>query len=138
MQPIGVFGGTFDPIHCGHLRTAYELWQELELAEVRFVPTGSPPHRPRLYASPERRLEMVRASVGGQPSFVGDDREVTRSGASSYVAPLRALRLDYQHRPALPGSGRGQADPPGDDVLCCADGACRPLRRDSRRTRLST
>src|SRR5205823_3510298 len=52
MQPIGVFGGTFDPIHCGHLRTAFELWQELRLAEVRFLPTGSPPHRAQLYASP--------------------------------------------------------------------------------------
>src|SRR5947209_17901868 len=98
MQPIGVFGGTFDPIHCGHLRTAYELWQELELAEVRFVPTGSPPHRPRLYASPERRLEMVRAAVADQPSFVVDDREVRRSGVSYSVDTLTELRAEYPSR----------------------------------------
>src|SRR2546430_11737804 len=94
MQPIGVFGGTFDPIHCGHLRTAYELWQELELAEVRFVPTGSPPHRPRLYASPERRLEVGRAAVADQPSFVVDDREGRRSGASDSVDKLPELRRE--------------------------------------------
>jgi nicotinate-nucleotide adenylyltransferase len=98
MQPIGVFGGTFDPIHCGHLRTAFELWQELKLAEVRFVPTGSPPHRPRLYASPERRLEMVRAAVADQTSFVVDDREVRRSGVSYSVDTLTELRREFPNR----------------------------------------
>ncbi|MGH8300596.1 MAG: nicotinate-nicotinamide nucleotide adenylyltransferase, partial [Steroidobacteraceae bacterium] len=63
MQPIGLFGGTFDPIHYGHLRTAFELWQELRLAEVRFLPTGSPPHRDQPLASPELRLRMVQAAV---------------------------------------------------------------------------
>ena len=91
MQPIGVFGGTFDPVHCGHLRTAFELWQELRLAEVRFVPTGSPPHRAQLYASPERRLQMVQAAVADQPSFVVDDREVRRSGMSYSVDTLTEL-----------------------------------------------
>ena len=95
MQPIGVFGGTFDPIHCGHLRTAFELWQELRLAEVRFLPTGSAPHRARLYASPERRLQMVRAAVANQPGFVVDDREVRRSGVSYSVDTLTELRREY-------------------------------------------
>jgi nicotinate-nucleotide adenylyltransferase len=98
MQPIGVFGGTFDPIHCGHLRTAFELWQELRLAEVRFLPTGSPPHRAQLCASPERRLQMVRAAVADQPSFVVDDREVRRSGVSYSVDTLTELRREYPGR----------------------------------------
>src|SRR6266566_820057 len=92
MQPIGVFGGTFDPIHCGHLRTAFELWQELRLAEVRFLPTGSPPHRARLYASPERRLQMVRAAVADQPSFVVDDRPGWRAPTTG---PLGEVMVDH-------------------------------------------
>src|ERR1700733_3918827 len=99
MQPIGVFGGTFDPIHCGHLRTAFELWQELQLAEVRFLPTGTPPHRDQLYASPELRLKMVQAAVADQPSFVVDDREVRRSGVSYSVDTLTDLRREYPHTP---------------------------------------
>src|SRR5262252_11041175 len=98
MQPIGVFGGTFDPIHCGHLRTAFELWQELGLAEVRFLPTGSPPHRDHLYASAELRLQMVQAAVADQPGFVVDDREVRRSGPSYSVDTLTELRREFPER----------------------------------------
>jgi len=98
VQPIGVFGGTFDPIHCGHLRTAFELWQELGLAEVRFLPTGHPPHRERLYASAELRLQMVRAAVADQPGFVVDDREVRRSGVSYSFDTLVELRREHPDR----------------------------------------
>jgi nicotinate-nucleotide adenylyltransferase len=98
MGPIGLFGGSFDPIHCGHLRTAFELWQELKLAEVRFLPTGSPPHRDQLYASAELRLKMVQAAVADQPSFVVDDREVRRSGVSYSVDTLSELRREYPRR----------------------------------------
>jgi nicotinate-nucleotide adenylyltransferase len=94
MRPIGVFGGTFDPIHYGHLRTAFELWQELRLTEVRFLPTGSPPHRDQPYASPELRLRMVQAAVADQPAFVVDDREVRRSGLSYSVDTLTELRKE--------------------------------------------
>ena len=98
MPPIGLFGGTFDPIHCGHLRTAFELWQELKLAELRFLPTGSPPHRDQLYASAELRLKMVQAAVADQPGFVVDDREVRRSGVSYSVDTLTELRREYPQR----------------------------------------
>ena len=98
VQPIGLFGGTFDPIHCGHLRTAFELWQELRLAEVRFLPTGSPPHRDQLYASAELRLKMVEAAIAAQPGFVIDDREVRRSGVSYSVDTLTELRREHPQR----------------------------------------
>jgi len=98
MRPIGIFGGTFDPIHCGHLRTAFELWQELRLAEVRLLPAGTPPHRDQLYASAAMRLQMVRAAVQDQPSFVVDDREVRRTGVSYSVDTLTELRHEYPGR----------------------------------------
>ena len=98
MQPIGVFGGEFDPIHNGHLRTAFELWQELHLTEVRIMPTGSPPHREPPYASADLRLQMVRAAVADQPAFVVDDREVRRSGVSYSVDTLIELRAEFPQR----------------------------------------
>jgi nicotinate-nucleotide adenylyltransferase len=98
MQPIGLFGGTFDPIHYGHLRTAFELWQELRLAEVRFMPTGSPPHREQPYATPEMRLDMVKAAVASQAAFVVDDREIRRTGVSYSVDTLTEVRKEFPDR----------------------------------------
>src|SRR5256714_8975463 len=99
MHPIGVFGGPFAPILCGHLRTAFELWQELRLAEVRFLPTGSPPHRAQLYASPERRLQMVPAAGAAQPSFLVHEREVRPGAVSHFVDTLPELRPGVPHEP---------------------------------------
>jgi nicotinate-nucleotide adenylyltransferase len=98
MEPIGLFGGTFDPIHYGHMRTAFELLQSLRLAEVRFLPAGNPPHRDETTASAELRLAMVRAAVADQPSFVVDDREVRRTGMSYSVDTLTELRNEYKDR----------------------------------------
>lgn len=98
MQPIGLFGGTFDPIHYGHLRTAFELWQALGLTEVRFLPTGSPPHREQPHADAELRLAMVKAAVAGESAFVVDDREIRRSGVSYSVDTLTELRGEYPDR----------------------------------------
>jgi nicotinate-nucleotide adenylyltransferase len=97
--PLGLFGGTFDPIHHGHLRTAFELLRALKLAEVRFMPTGNPPHREHTQADAEQRLAMVRAAVADQPGFTVDDREVRRSGLSYSVDTLAELRAEFPHRP---------------------------------------
>jgi nicotinate-nucleotide adenylyltransferase len=97
-EPIGLFGGTFDPIHYGHLRTSFELWQALRLAEVRFLPTGNPSHRESPLAPPELRLEMVRAAVAGNSAFVVDDREMRRTGVSYSVDTLLDLRRDFPDR----------------------------------------
>jgi nicotinate-nucleotide adenylyltransferase len=100
MQPIGIFGGTFDPIHFGHLRPAFELSQALKLAEVRFLPAGTPPHRQSQapLASAELRLAMVKAAVAGEKRFVVDDREVRRAGASYSVDTLTELRGEFPDR----------------------------------------
>jgi nicotinate-nucleotide adenylyltransferase len=98
MRPIGLFGGTFDPIHYGHLRTAFELQQALRLTEVRFLPTGNPPHRDETSAPAELRLAMVRAAVAGQPGFTVDDREVRRTGLSYSVDTLTELRTEFPDR----------------------------------------
>jgi nicotinate-nucleotide adenylyltransferase len=98
MRPIGLFGGAFDPIHYGHLRTAFELWQSLKLTELRFMPTGNPPHRDPLMASAELRLRMVHAAVAGQPAFIVDDREIRRSGISYSVDTLTEMRAEFPDR----------------------------------------
>jgi nicotinate-nucleotide adenylyltransferase len=98
MSPIGIFGGTFDPIHYGHLRSAFELLQTLRLGEMRFMPLGVPPHREQLIASTEQRLAMVQAAIAGQPGFVMDDRETRRDGPSYTVDTLATFRADFPDR----------------------------------------
>ena len=98
MGPIGLFGGTFDPIHFGHLRTALELLDHLQLAEVRFTPCGHPPHGKMPMASATLRLDMVQAAIAGQPGFVVDERELNRPGPSYTVDTLEALRAESASR----------------------------------------
>lgn len=97
MNPIGVFGGTFDPIHYGHLRTGYELLRKLRLSEVRFLPCGQPPHRDPPVADAAQRLAMVQMATAGQPGFIVDDRELHREGPSYSVDTLIDLRAEYPH-----------------------------------------
>ena len=92
--PLGVIGGTFDPVHLGHLRLAEELGERLRLAEVRFVPAGTPPHRDTPHADASDRLAMVRLAVAGNPRFTVDDREVRRAGPGYTVDTLTALRAE--------------------------------------------
>jgi len=99
VPPIGLFGGTFDPIHYGHLRTAFELLQKLTLHEVIFVPAGQPPHRETPLASAQLRLSMVRAAVQDQPGFAVDDREIRRQGRSYSVDTVREMRAEHPQRP---------------------------------------
>ena len=70
-EPIGLFGGTFDPIHYGHLRTAFELLQALKLAQVASCPPAIRRTARRRWRRRELRLEMVRAAVAGQPRLHG-------------------------------------------------------------------
>jgi nicotinate-nucleotide adenylyltransferase len=93
-HPVGVLGGTFDPIHYGHLRPALELLETLELAEIRFVPCRIPAHRGTPRVTAEQRLALVRLATDDQPGFVTDDRELRREGPSYMVDTLASLRGD--------------------------------------------
>lgn len=98
MRPVGIYGGTFDPIHYGHLRTALELKFALALAEVRFVPCANPPHRAAPMTDGALRLAMVEAAVAGVADFVADDRELARAGLSYTVDTLESFRAEYPDR----------------------------------------
>lgn len=99
MRPYGVFGGMFDPIHYGHLRTAYELHERLDLDVVAFMPAGVPPHRALPAAPAATRLAMVRAAIEDEPRFVVDDRELQRQGPSYTVVTLEELRAERGEQP---------------------------------------
>ncbi len=92
---IGILGGTFDPIHYGHLRPALELLETLELAEVRFVPCRIPAHREAPSVTAEQRLALARLAMAGQSGFVADDRELRREGPSYMFDTLASLREDF-------------------------------------------
>ena len=98
MAVTGIYGGTFDPVHIGHLRTALELLQSLALNEVRFIPAREPPHREPTRASAAVRWRMLEAALGGQPGFVLDDRELQRAGPSYTVDTLESLRVEQPRR----------------------------------------
>jgi nicotinate-nucleotide adenylyltransferase len=88
---IGVFGGTFDPIHRGHVQVADECASALDLDVVLMIPSFRPPHRPQPQASPADRLAMVRLAVEGHPRLQASDIEVNRGGVSYTVDTIRAL-----------------------------------------------
>jgi nicotinate-nucleotide adenylyltransferase len=89
---IGLFGGTFDPIHSGHLRAALDVVQQLELSELRMLPLAAAVHRRQPIASPEHRLQMLEVAIRDEPRLVSDDRELRRGGPSYTVETLLSVR----------------------------------------------
>jgi nicotinate-nucleotide adenylyltransferase len=97
--PIGILGGTFDPIHYGHLRLAAEVRAALRMGEVHLIPAGSPPHRPPPVAAAEARLAMTVLGCAEFPGLDADGREIRRQGPSYTVQTLQELHDDYPARP---------------------------------------
>jgi len=89
---IGLFGGTFDPVHFGHLRAASEAKEKLSLDDFRLLPVGEPAHRNQTHASAEHRLAMLRLAVAEHPDVCVDNREVRRSGISYMIDTLAEVR----------------------------------------------
>ena len=98
---IGIFGGTFDPVHYGHLRSALEIKEIFGLDEVRLVLSALPPHRSAPQAPIGMRLEMLQLAVKKQPGLIVDTREIGRPGASYMVDTLVSLRHDFPQQTLL-------------------------------------
>jgi nicotinate-nucleotide adenylyltransferase len=98
-SPVGVLGGTFDPIHFAHLRLAQELAAAIGLAKVLFIPAGTPPHRGTPFVSAGHRREMVRIAIEGNALFELDERELHRDGPSYSFDTLTGLRAELGRRP---------------------------------------
>jgi nicotinate-nucleotide adenylyltransferase len=92
--PLGLLGGTFDPIHLGHLRLAEEAREALRLARVRLIPAGQPPHRGEPGSTADDRLAMARLAAAGNPGFEIDDGEVRSERKSYTVLTLERLRAE--------------------------------------------
>lgn len=93
-EPLGIFGGTFDPVHFGHLRLAEESIGHLGLGGVRWIPAGQPPHRGAPQVTAAQRLEMVRRSTAGNPRFSIDASEVEAAAPSYTIHTLERLRRE--------------------------------------------
>ena len=94
LPPLGLLGGTFDPIHYGHLRLAEEAREALGLARVRLIPAGQPPHRDTPSSASEHRLTMARTAAAGNPLLEVDDGEVCSTQRSYTVLTLERLRTE--------------------------------------------
>lgn len=99
--PVGIFGGTFDPVHYGHLRSALELVERLELQQLRLMPCAVPPHRDVPTCDATHRAAMVELAVAGEPRLCCDKRELERRGTSYTIDSLVELRRELGQQCSL-------------------------------------
>lgn len=99
MKPIGILGGTFDPIHIGHLRMALELHAALDLNEVRFIPIHTHPFGKTPIAGIEQRTAMLELALADLPQCKLDKRELQRAGVSYTVDTVKSLRKEVEQTP---------------------------------------
>lgn len=96
MKPLlGILGGTFDPIHFGHLRPALDVKQALDLEQVRFLPNNVPPHREQPWLDTDSRKSLLEIALQDMPGFKLDCRELERAGKSYMVDTLASLRANF-------------------------------------------
>ena len=92
---IGVFGGSFNPLHIGHLIVAEAAWQEFNLEQVVFVPTGDTPHKNMHHISKIDRFEMVKMAIKENPHFSISSIEIERKGLSYTVDTIKQLHAEW-------------------------------------------
>ena len=100
MRPLAIFGGTFDPVHIGHLSVAWEAAELLD-AEVRLLPASVPPHRVAPLANAQQRVAILHAALQGQSRLTLDTRELDRDGPSYTFDTLTELRAEQGGRPLV-------------------------------------
>ncbi len=105
-----IFGGTFDPIHYGHLRAASEVCEKLSADDFRLLPAGEPPHRDYTGAAACHRLAMLELAVAPYPDLSVDEREVRRAGPSYMVETLASIRQEVASRPVILCLGQDAAN----------------------------
>ena len=101
LKLIGLLGGTFNPIHFGHLRLAQELAINLHFDKVRFIPSANPPHKTSPQVSAQHRALMVQLAIANNPLFDCDTQELTRVGASYTIDTLISLREELGNAASL-------------------------------------
>lgn len=109
-RAIAVFGGTFDPVHYGHLRAASEVAEKLLVGDFRLLPAGQPPHRAGTWAEARHRLAMLELALAPHADLAVDDREVLREGPSYMVDTLKSIRAEADDRPILLCLGQDAAN----------------------------
>lgn len=95
MKKIGIIGGTFDPVHTGHLFIANEVRERLALDQIWFIPNKIPPHKERMVTSSEHRLEMIRLAIMGNEYFKVNSLEIDREGRSYTFDTITLLKEMY-------------------------------------------
>jgi nicotinate-nucleotide adenylyltransferase len=96
---IAVLGGSFDPVHIGHLRVAIEVRDHLQVDQLHLIPCGQPPHRDKSVATAEQRLQMLTLAVADEPALMVDDREIRHNRLSYTVNTLADLRVESGDQP---------------------------------------
>jgi len=105
-----IFGGTFDPVHYGHLRAASEVCEKLAVDDFRLLPAGRPPHRDYTGAEAYHRLAMLELALAPHPDLTVDEREVRRDGPSYMVDTLASIRREAGQRPVILCLGQDAAN----------------------------
>lgn len=109
-RAIAIFGGTFDPVHYGHLRAAAEVSEQLGVNDFRLLPAGQPPHREGTWAEARHRMAMLELALAPHADLSVDDREVQRDGPSYMADTLASIRNEVDDMPIMLCLGQDAAN----------------------------